>query len=108
MRQARWIIAAILLACGAAAWAGPLVVEVAYVGHGNYAFKKKVYTYADLVQTIQAKYQGEHIDLVSVYMPAGVTQGDRKDVCRLRGDLGTQLKMHLDIGNGETREQFCN
>src|ERR1700756_418082 len=110
MRRDLWmIVAALWLAPILAAQAsGPVVVEVAYVGQGHYAFKKKPYDYPGLLQAIQAKYQGEHIDLVSVYLPPGVTLADRKDVCRLRGDLGTQLKMHLDVGNGETREQFCN
>ena len=109
MKLGTVMFSALLLACSVAAQAAsPLVVEVAYTGHGTYVFKKKPYDYAGLLQAIQVKYQGEHIDLVSVYMPSGVTQADRKEVCHLRGDLGTQLKMHLDVGNGETREQFCN
>ena len=102
------ISAMLLLAPAMAAHAGPVVVRLAYVGQGQYVFKKTVYDYTALVQAIQAAYQDEHIDLISVYMPQGTSVIDRKQVCRLRADLGTQLKMHLDIGNGETREQFCN
>jgi hypothetical protein len=101
-------LAALLLAPIMAAYAGPVVVEVAYVGQGHYVFKKTVYDYTGVVQAIQAAHQDEHIDLVSVYVFQGASVADRKDICRLRLDLGTQLKMHLDIGNGETREQFCN
>lgn len=109
MRRSVWlIVAALWLAPLLAAQAGPVVAEVGYVGHGQYAFKKKLYDHAGLVQAILAKHQGEHIDLVSVHLPAGITLADRKDVCQLRMDLGTQLNMHLDVGNGQTQEQFCN
>lgn len=106
-KVAAWF-AVLSLAYGSAAWAGPVVVELGYVGRGNYAFQKKVYDHASLVQAILAAHEGEPIALVSVYLPAGVTLADRQDVCRLRGELGTQLKMHLDVGNGATQEQFCN
>jgi hypothetical protein len=109
MRRSIWMFsAALLLSPLMAAQAGPVVAEVAYVGQGHYVFKKKPYDYTGVVQAILAKYQGEHIDLVSVYVFQGASVADRKDICRLRLDLQTQLKMHLDIGNGETREQFCN
>jgi hypothetical protein len=29
-------------------------------------------------------------------------------VCHLRQDLLTQVKMHLDVGDGTTQPQFCN
>jgi hypothetical protein len=107
-RSVRMLAAALLLAPLMAAQAGPVVVEVAYLGQGHYSFKKDVYDYAGVVQAIRAAHQDEHIDLVAVYIPGPLSAIDRRDICRLKQDLGTQLKMHLDIGNGETREQFCN
>ena len=109
MRRSIWMFSvALLLTPLMSAQAGPLVVEVAYAGHGNYVFKKTTYDYAGVVQAIQAAHQGEQIDLVWVFVPQGVSVADRKDICRLRLDLQTRLKMRLDIGNGQTTEQFCN
>lgn len=109
MRRSIWMLStALLLAPLMAAQAGPVVVKVAYTGHGQYVFKKTVYDYTGVVQAIQAAHQGEHIDLVAVYVYLGASVADRRDICRLRQDLQTQLKMHVDVGDGETREQFCN
>lgn len=107
-RSIRMFAAALLLAPFMAAQAGPVVVEVAYTGQGHYVFKKTTYDYTAAVQAIQYYYANKHIDLVSVYVFPGASIADRKDICRLRVDLQTQLKMHLDIGNGQTQEQFCN
>lgn len=106
-RSIPMIAAMLLLALSQAAQAGPVVVELAYLGHGEYLFRKTVYDYPSLVQAILATHES-HIDLVSVLLPPGASIADRKDVCHLRGDLGTQLKMHLDVGDGTTQEQFCN
>jgi hypothetical protein len=109
MRRSIWIIVAALLAAPLmAAQAGPVVVEVSYLGHGQYRFRKKTYDYAKLVKHIRADHQDEHIDLVSVKMPQGSSLTDRQEVCHLRQDLLTQVKMHLDIGDGTTQPQFCN
>ncbi|MFI4967639.1 MAG: hypothetical protein ACHQAU_02840 [Gammaproteobacteria bacterium] len=111
MRRSVWIIVAALLAAPLmAAQAGPVVVEVTYLGQGQYLFKKKTYDYAKLVKHIRADHQDEHIDLVSVRMPQGASLTDRNEVCGLRQALNTQVKMHLDIGDGTgaTAPQFCN
>jgi hypothetical protein len=109
MRRSVGIIAAVLLlAPFMAAQAGPVVVEVTYLGQGQYVFKKKIYDYRRVVKVIRADHQDEHIDLVSVKMPQGASLTDRNEVCHLRQDLLAQVKMHLDVGDGETREQFCN
>jgi len=88
----------------------PLVVQISYTGQGHYVFKKKTYDHQALVQAIQVKYQDEHIDLVSVHVVAGASVAERRDICLLRGELGTQLKMHVEVGDGTdaTQEQFCN
>ncbi|HEY3645005.1 MAG TPA: hypothetical protein VGM16_06665 [Gammaproteobacteria bacterium] len=99
---------ALLLAPLLAQAAKPLVVEVSYVGQGHYLFKKKTYDHTALVQVIQAKYQDEHIAELSVHVVAGASLMDRRDICLLRGELGTKLKMHVEVGDGTTREQFCN
>ena len=111
MRLSVWIIAAaLLLAPLMAAQAGPVVVEVSYLGQGTYLFKKKTYRYEKLVKAIKADHENVAIDLVSVNMPQGTTLLDRKEVCHLRQDLGAQVKMHLDVGDGSgtTTPQFCN
>jgi len=109
-RSIRWFAAALLLAPFMAAHAGPVVVELGYLGHGHYMFKKQPYDHAGLVQAIRAKYQDQQIDLISVHVVAGASVGDRQDICLLRGELGTQLKMHVEVGDGTdaTQEQFCN
>ena len=103
-------LAALLLLPLLAQAAKPLVVEISYIGQGHYVFKKKTYDHTALVQVVQAKYQGEHIDHLSVHVVAGASLMDRKDICLLRGELGTNLKMHVEVGDGTdtTREQFCN
>ena len=90
--------------------AKPVVVELAYTGQGHYVFKKKTYDHQAVVQAIQAKYQGEHIDLVSVRVAAGASVAERRDICQLRVELGTRLKMHVEVGDGSdtTQPQFCN
>jgi hypothetical protein len=111
MRSKVGIVAALFLAAAMAAQAAaPLVVKVGYLGQGHYLFKKKTYDHAGVVQVIQAKYQGEHIDLISVHVVAGASVADRRDICQLRHDLGAQLKMHVEVGDGtdSTQEQFCN
>jgi hypothetical protein len=110
MRCSVWILAAaLLLAPLMAAQAGPVVVEVSYLGHGQYLFRKKIYDYAKAVKVIRRTHQDEPIDLVSVDMPQGSSLIDRQEVCHLKQDLGTQqLKMHLDVGDGTTQPQFCN
>ena len=110
MRRSVWLFAAALLLApfvAAQAW-GPVVVELAYVGNGHYVFEKTAYDHTGVVQAILAAHQGEHIDLVSVYVEPGASLADRKDICLLRTELGTVLKMHLDVGDGQTQEQFCN
>jgi hypothetical protein len=107
-RSIGMIFAVLLLAPIMAAHAGPVVVELAYVGHGNYVFKKKPYDHQSVVRAIRIVHKDEHVDLISVYVEPGASVADRKDICLLRTELGTQLKMHLDIGNGQTQEQFCN
>jgi hypothetical protein len=106
-RSVPMLAAMLLLALSQAAQARPVLVEVAYLGHGQYLFRKTVYDYPGVVQAILATHQS-HIDLVSVLLPAGASVADRRDVCHLKADLGTQLKMHLDVGDGTTQEQFCN
>jgi hypothetical protein len=109
MRCSVWILAAALLQAPLmAAQAGPVVVEVSYLGHGQYMFRKKVYDYAKVVKVIRRDHQDEPIDLVSVDMPQGSSLMDRQEICRLRLDLQTQVKMHLDVGDGTTQPQFCN
>jgi hypothetical protein len=109
MRRSIWIIAAaLLLAPLMAAQAGPVVVELTYLSPGHYFFRNKEYSYTTVVKLIKAAHQGEQIDLVSVNMPQGTSLIDRKDVCRLKQDLGTRVKMHLDVGDGTTQPQFCN
>ena len=110
MRHSVWIIvAALSLAPLMAAQAsGPVVVEVTYLGQGHYVYRKRGYDYARLVKIIRADHQNELIDLISVNMPQGTSLLDRKEVCQLRQDLLTQVKMHLDVGDGTTAPQFCN
>ena len=111
MRAVVWMAAALSLAgAGAAQAGGPLVVEVGYLGQGHYMFKKQAYDHAGLVQAIRAKYQDEQIELISVHVVAGASVADRQDICLLRGELGTQLKMHVEVGDGTdaTQEQFCH
>ena len=111
MRRSVLIIAtALLLAPLMAAQAAPLKVVVSYLGHGNFLFQKKAYTHAAVVQAIQAAYVGQPISFVSVDVPAGISLLDRRDVCRLRVELQTQVKMHLVVGDGTTTTspQFCN
>jgi hypothetical protein len=109
MRRSIGIIAAaLLLAPFLAAQAAPVVVELTYLSPGHYIFRKQEYSYATVVKVIKAAYQGEQIDLVSVNMPQGTSLIDRQNVCHLKQDLGTRLKMHLDVGDGTTAPQFCN
>src|SRR5579863_8500087 len=96
------ILAALSLAPFLAAQADPVVVELTYLGHGHYVFRKNAYDYTRVVLAIQATHQGVHIDLVSVNMPQGSSLPDRKEVCQLRQDLLTQVKMHLDVCDGTT------
>jgi hypothetical protein len=91
-----------------AAQADPLKVNVTYLGQGHFLFKKQTYDHTGLVQAVQAAYVGQPIDLVSVVVPAGTTLLDRRDICRLRVELQTQVKMHLVVGDGTTQPQFCN
>ncbi|HEY1773589.1 MAG TPA: hypothetical protein VGH91_10405 [Gammaproteobacteria bacterium] len=111
MRRSVWIIAAaLLLAPLMAAQAAPVVVELTYLGQGQYLFRNKQYDYRRVVKVIQNTHPNELIDLVSVNMPQGTTLIDRKEVCGLRQALNTQVKMHLDVGDGTgtTAPQFCN
>lgn len=112
MRRSIWIIAAALLFAPlmAAQAAKPLVIDLTYLGHGNYLFQKVAYTHATVVQAVQAANPGVPIELVSVVMPAGVTLLDRRDVCLLRLELQTKVKMRLIVGDGTdaTAPQFCN
>ena len=104
------LFAALLLPPLLAQASKPLVVEVSYIGQGHYLFKKKGYDHAGLVQAIRTKYQDEHIDLIAVRVAAGASVAERRDVCQLRNDLGTKLKMRVEVGDGTdaTQEQFCN
>lgn len=108
MRRSIWIIAVVLLLAPLlAAQASPLKIPLTYLGHGQYLFKKQTYDHTGVVQAIQAAYVGQPIDLVYVFIPAGTTLLDRRDICRLRVELQTRVDMHLTVGDG-TVPQFCN
>lgn len=68
----------LLLAPLAAARAdSSVVVRLAYLGQGQFLFKKTTYDYMGLVQGVQADYAGEHIDLVVVNMGQVASVNDR-------------------------------
>jgi len=109
MRRSVGIFAAALcLAPLLAAGAAPVVVEVTYLGQGQFSFRKHVYDYAQVLQAIRTTHQDEHIDLVSVDVPVPLSVSERQKICGLKQDLGTQLKMHLEVGDGTSVPQFCN
>jgi len=111
MRRSVGIIAAALLVAPLmAAQAKPLKVSLTYLGQGHFLFQKMTYDHTGVVQAVQVAYAGQHIDFVSVEMPAGTTLLDRRDICRLRVELQIPVRMHLAIGDGTdaTSPQFCN
>jgi hypothetical protein len=99
--------AALSLAPVAATLADPVVVELTYLGHGQFSFQKKQYDYDALVSAVQAVYLYKHFDGVSVDMGTAASQMDKGQVCPLRQSLQTQVQMFITV-DGEKRTFFCN
>jgi|SRR5579859_7386443 len=82
-------------------------IRIAYMGMGQFYYKKKQYDYNGLLAAIQADYQGVHVTDVSVDMGELAPVSDTLRVCQLKRDLGALVEMHFVVGS-ETREQFCS
>lgn len=101
------LMAALVGMAPAAALADPVVVNITYVGHGQFKFKKQDYDYNALVSAVQAVYAYKHFDFVSVDMGTVASQLDKAQVCPLRQSLQTQLVMFITV-EGEKRIILCN
>jgi hypothetical protein len=82
-------------------------VKVAYLGMGQFVFKRTQYDYKGLLAAIQAEYQGLHVTKVNVDMGQLAPVSDTMRVCQLKRDLGTLVRMHFVV-NGVKQELFCN
>ena len=102
-----WMVALLCLAPVSAALADPVVVEVTYLGHGQFKFKKHDYDYNGLVSAVQAVYFYKHFDMVSVDMGSVASELDKANVCPLRQGLQTQVQMFITV-DGEKQTLFCN
>src|SRR5882724_3372723 len=110
----RILTAAILMLALMPAWADDtgavqeeVKVRVAYLGMGQFFYKKVQYDYKGLLAVLQAEYQGLHVTDVSVDMGQMAPVGDAMKVCQLKRDLGALVKMHFKV-NGVKQELFCN
>jgi len=108
------LVAALALLMVAPAWGddasgtqADVVVRVAYLGMGQFFYKKVQYDYKGLLAALQAEYQGLHITGVSVDMGQMAPVGDAMKVCQFKRDLGALVKMHFTV-NGVNQEIFCN
>ena len=108
------LLAALALLMVAPAWADDasgtqpdVVVRVAYMGMGQFYYKKTQYNYKELLAALQTEYLGLHITGVSVDMGQLAPVSDTLKVCQLKRDLGALVKMHFVV-NGVKQEIFCN
>src|SRR5882724_7098680 len=109
----RILTAAILMLALMPAWADDtgavqeeVKVRVAYLGMGQFFYKKVQYDYKGLLAAIQADYLGLHVSYVNVDMGQLAPVSDTMQVCQLKRDLGALVRMHLVV-NGVKQELFC-
>ncbi len=110
MRNAVMLFAGLLIALPALAADPPasVVAKVAYLGQGQFTFKRKAYDYDGLVAALKDKYAGRQIAELSVDMGTVIVEQDKRLVCGLRQSLpGTFVSMHITV-EGEQRDIFCN
>lgn len=108
MRRSVMLMAAMLsLVPMAAALADPVIVQVTYLGQGQFQYKNTAYAYDALVAAIQYDFAGQHIDGVAVDMGSIASQLDKAKVCTLRQSLLAPVEMHITV-DGQARQIFCN
>jgi len=108
MKLAVMSMAALLcLAPMTAALADPVVLAVAYLGHGQFTFEDKQYDYNGLVGALQAADASKHFDALSVDMGSVISELDKGQVCSLRQSLQKRVHMFITV-DGEKRTIFCN
>lgn len=85
-----------------------VVAKVAYLGQGQFVFRKKTYDYNGVLAALQDKYSGKQITEVMVDMGTVATEGDKRFVCQFRQSFpGAFVRMYITV-DGEKRELYCN